>query len=88
MSALSTDCPVIKVLLHKSLVPPFQPASMKETRCQLKYLRDEGLQKPLHGQGANLKTLGVPFQQDGGGGSRHGFCWVARKESLVRTAFA
>lgn len=52
--------------------------------CQLKYLRDQRLQKPLHSQGANFKTLGVPFQQDGGGGSRHGLCWVARKESLVR----
>lgn len=61
---------------------------MKETVCQLKYLRDEGLQKPLHSQGANFKALGVPFQQDRGGGSRHGLCWVARKESLVRGTFA
>lgn len=96
MSALSTDCPVTKLLLpteeskknkikrHKtvtSLVPPFEQALSKETACQLKYLRDQGLQKPLHSQGANFKTLGVPFQQDGGGGGSHGLCWVEGKKS-------
>lgn len=41
-------------------------------RQLLNYLCDQGLQKSLHSQGAYFKTLGVPFQQDGGGGSSHG----------------
>lgn len=43
------------------------------------YLCDQGLQKPLHSQGADFKTLGVPFQQDGGGGGRHGLCWKQKQ---------
>ena len=47
---------------------------MCASQSQVDYLCDQGLQKPLHSQGANFKTLGVPFQQDGGGGGRHGLC--------------
>jgi len=36
------------------------------------YLSDERLQEPLHRQGPDLEALGIPFQQDGGGGGRHG----------------
>lgn len=43
------------------------------------YLCDQGLQQPLHGQGADLQTLGVPFQQDGGRSGGHGL-WRRNKQ--------
>lgn len=44
------------------------------------YLRDQWLQKPLHSQSADLQTLWVPFQQDGGRSAGHVYCEVEDKE--------
>lgn len=47
------------------------------------YLRDQRLQKPLHSQSADLQTLRVPFQQDGGRSAGHDYCKDEDKEEDI-----